>query len=146
MIPPIDLATGNLPPGEHEADWREFYERYGTTPRRIALLRGLANGLNLLAAAGIPRAYVDGSFVTAKEAPGDFDVCWDTDRYTNTAALDPVFLDCRPPRLQQKARFGGEFLPAEAIADARGTPYRRFFQTDRYTDQPKGIVVISLRA
>jgi ribosome-binding protein aMBF1 (putative translation factor) len=57
--------------------------RFGHTPRRLALLSGLKAGLDALRAAGCRRAYLDGSFVTAKEAhfgtpPGDFDACWET--------------------------------------------------------------------
>ena len=32
-----------------------------------------------LRAAGCKRAYIDGSFITTKEHPGDFDACWDLD-------------------------------------------------------------------
>lgn len=32
-----------------------------------------------LRAAGCKRAYIDGSFINAKERPGDFDACWDLD-------------------------------------------------------------------
>ena len=42
--------------------------------------------------AGCRRAYVDGSFVTAKEVPGDFDGCWEAED-VDPDALDPVLLD-----------------------------------------------------
>ena len=35
--------------------------------------------------------YVDGSFVTEKETPGDFDACWEMDGI-DPIKLDPIFL------------------------------------------------------
>ncbi|MDQ3701448.1 MAG: hypothetical protein M3442_11080, partial [Chloroflexota bacterium] len=79
MIPPFEASTGLLPSGVHEATWEEFVARFGWTPHRLALLAGLKAALDALEAAGCPRVYVDGSFVTAKPDPGDFDGCWETD-------------------------------------------------------------------
>ncbi len=76
MIPPFD-ERGNLPPGIHKADWTELEAAFGGSPRRVALLAGLREALASLRRAGCRTAYIDGSFVTAKEEPGDFDACWD---------------------------------------------------------------------
>jgi len=43
-------------------------------------------------AAGCRTAYVDGSFVTAKEDPEDFDGCWESEG-VSLKALDPVLCD-----------------------------------------------------
>ena len=59
MIPAHDPSTGNLPPGEHPAEWRDVVERFGTTPWRSQLLEGLAHALRDLRAAGCKRAYID---------------------------------------------------------------------------------------
>ncbi|MEG3870011.1 hypothetical protein QUB36_11455 [Microcoleus sp. AT8-B1] len=40
MIPEFD-EYGNLPPGVHWAEWEEFKERFGTTPRRSRMIDGL---------------------------------------------------------------------------------------------------------
>jgi hypothetical protein len=40
MIPDFD-DNGNLPPGVHWAEWKEFKERFGTTRRRVLLIAGL---------------------------------------------------------------------------------------------------------
>jgi hypothetical protein len=79
VIPDFDVTTGNLPSGEHLATWQELVDRFGHTAWRRRLLAGLFEALRLLKAAGCGRAYIDGSFVTAKEEPGDFDACWDAD-------------------------------------------------------------------
>src|SRR6476646_6535357 len=78
MLPPIDPVTGNLPPGVHESSWTELEAAFGGTPWRRQLLSGLRAALEALRVAGCRRAYVDGSFVTAKEVPGDFDGCWES--------------------------------------------------------------------
>ncbi len=144
MIPSLDPMTGYLPVGEHPATWDELQQCFGTTPRRISLLTGLTLALNLLAVATIPRVYVDGSFISAKEAPGDFDACWDWDSNTDFSRLHPIFLDLAPPRANQKSMFGGEIFPADAIADHLGTSFRYFFQRDTRTGSQKGIVVLTL--
>jgi hypothetical protein len=141
MIPPFD-AAGNLPPGVHEATWDEFVARFGTTPRRLALLAGLKAALDALRAAGCRRAHVDGSFVTARPDPGDFDGCWDT-AGVDLALVDPVLKTFANRREAQKRKYGGELFPAEWPADPAGTSFLRFFQQDR-RGQPKGIVALDL--
>lgn len=143
MIPAFDQASGNLPPGIHEATWEDLVTRYGSTPRRLYLLAGLKQALDTLQAAGCRRAYIDGSFVTAKEDPADFDGCWEA-AGVNADLLDPVLLDFRNRRAAQKARFGGELFLAHLPADPMGTSFLDFFQRDRYTEEPKGIIAINL--
>jgi hypothetical protein len=144
VIPPFDPATGNLPPGVHEATWDELLVRYGYTPHRLTLLAGLKAALDALRAAGCERAYVDGSFVTAKTVPGDFDACWETTGVQG-ALLDPVLLTFANQRAAQKAKFGGELFPAGAVADTVGTRFVDFVQVDKATGSVKGIIAIGLR-
>ena len=77
MIPPHEEESGNLPPGLHLATWGEVASRFGGSERRLDLLAGLKQALLSLRSAGCRQAYLDGSFVTTKEAPGDFDACWE---------------------------------------------------------------------
>ena len=130
-----------MPAGEHVASWDEVVERFGWTRRRRALLDGLADAVELLAAAGCRRVWLNGSFVTAKDEPGDFDACWDTDG-VDLDALDSVLLDLSNKRVAQKARFGGELFPNVVEAES-GLTFAEFFQNERDTSR-KGIVVIDL--
>src|SRR3546814_6451323 len=57
--------------------------------------------------AGCRVMFLDGSFVTDKELPEDFDGCWDA-HGVNAIALDPVLLDFEDSRARQKEKFGGE--------------------------------------
>jgi hypothetical protein len=108
MLPPYE--NGVLPRGVHWATWEDITERFGTTAHRRTLLDGLREALAILGAAGCRVAYVDGSFVTDKEVPNDFDACWDTTG-VDLAALDPVFKELAAPRAAQEARFGGDLFP-----------------------------------
>ncbi len=119
----------------------EFVGRFGYTTQRLELLAGLRTGLDALRVAGCRRVYVNGSFVTAKRTPGDFDVCWESSG-VRVALLDPALRTFANRRAAQKAAFRGEFFPAEALADARRT-YLDFFQSGR-AGEPKGIVVLDL--
>ena len=97
--------------------------------------------MDLLAAAGCRRLWLNGSFVTAKDEPADLGACWDTDG-VDLDALDPVLLDLADHRAAQKARFGGEFFP-NVIETQSGLTFVEFFQNERDTSR-KGIVVIEL--
>lgn len=140
MIPDFDDTSGNLPAGEHLATWQELLDRYGYTPWRRRLLDGLLDALRLLRAAGCKRVYIDGSFVTAKEEPGDFDACWDA-QGVNFDLVDERLLTFDKGRATQKAAFLGELFIADSRADPQGTLFRDFFQTDR-NGRRKGIIII----
>jgi DNA-binding Xre family transcriptional regulator len=116
MIPAFDGIQGNLPPGIHEATWDEITARFGRTAHRRRLLAGLRQALEALRRAGCRRAYIDGSFVTAKRVPGDFDGCWDAEG-VDPDLLDPVLLDFTSFRAAQKGKFGGELFVSGAVAD-----------------------------
>jgi hypothetical protein len=143
MIPPLD-AAGNLPAGIHWATWIELVDRFGTSPRRMELLEGLKRALQSLAGAGCQTVYVDGSFVTAKEIPGDFDACWDP-LGVDGERLDPVLLDFTDRRAAQKAKYGGELFPSLVFADPAGNTFLEFFQIDKSTGEAKGIIAIDLK-
>jgi hypothetical protein len=142
MIPPFD-RRGNLPPGIHKTRWDELEARFGSTPWRNALLLGLHEALESLRRAGCRMAYVDGSFVTAKETPADFDACWESDG-VDLAALDPILLDFSKDRRAQKERFRGELMPADLMVEPGGALVLQFFQRERISGLAKGIVQIEL--
>ncbi len=104
---------------------------------------GVRVAIENLKSAGCLTAYVDGSFVTAKEVPNDFDACWE-EVGVDPLALDPVLLTFDPGRTTQKAKYLGELFPASIIASEDGFSFLGFFQTDKDTGGPKGIVAIDL--
>lgn len=141
-IPPFS-DSGNLPEGVHHATWDEIVDRFGTNERRRELLEGLRRALDSLQTAGCRRAYLDGSFVTTKDEPGDFDACWEA-AGVNPDQLDPVLLTFANRRAAQKTRFGGELFPADWEADPHGTRFVDYFQQDNVTGERKGIVALDL--
>ncbi len=141
-LPPFEQTTGRLPPGEHDATWDEVVDRFGWNQHRRRLLDGLAEALALLADVGCTRVWVNGSFVTTKEEPGDFDAVWDPTG-VDLEQLDEIFFDFADGRRAQKERFGGELLP-NVVEKVSGLVFADFFQNERDTGR-KGIVVIDLR-
>ena len=97
-----------------------------------------------LKAAGCRRVYVDGSFVTAKLRPNDFDGCWDIEG-VDAELVDPVLLTFDSGRAAQKAKFRGELFPGQMGEGATGLTFLEFFQIDKQTGAAKGIVIIDLR-
>ncbi len=125
------------------ARWDEVAARFGENRHRQRLLTGLTAALANLKSAGCRAAYLDGSFVTVKVIPNDYDVCWD-EYGVDPAALDPALLTFDAGRATQKAKYGGEFFPASHIANPGGFSFYEFFQIDKMTGQPKGIIGIDL--
>jgi hypothetical protein len=145
VIPDFD-SSGKLPPGIHPASWQEVQVRFGTDAHRQQLLTGLRRALLALARAGCMTAYLDGSFVTSKTVPDDFDVCWDmaTVDISRLQLEEPVLLDFSNRRTAQKVKFGGELFPAQGQANTVGGLFLDFFQHDKNTGDPKGIIAIDL--
>jgi len=141
MIPPLDPSTGYLPPGIHDVPWADVPPFFAGNSHRLTLLNGLLAALVNLAAAGCRLVILDGSFVTQKSLPSDYDGAWETVG-VNPALLDPVLLDFSRGRAAMKLKYGGELFPASAQA-AAGICYRDFFQRDR-NGVPKGVIQIDL--
>ena len=142
MLPEAQV-DGSLPPGVHEATWSEFCARFGRNDHRRRLLIGLKAVLENLRSAGCRFVFIDGSFVTSRELPKDFDGCWEVSGVDLTR-LDPVLLTFDPGRAKQKAKYGGEMFPSVFNANSQGDTFLQFFQMDR-DGRAKGIVVLDLR-
>jgi hypothetical protein len=141
---PTFNVLGNMPPGVHEASQQRLTHHTGTNPHRRRLLAGLKAALEALCISGSSRAYIDGSFVTAKQRPNDYDGCWDIEGI-NPDRLDPVLLIFDRGRAAQKAKYQGELFPAQFREGDSGTTFLEFFQIDMETGDPKGIIVIELQ-
>jgi hypothetical protein len=138
MIPNF-TSSGKLPPGIHKATWVEFQERYGYNPRRVWLLEGLKMLLDELSKVGCKSIYVDGSFVTDKELPGDYDLCWKMDGVF-VEDLDPVLLNYTAEgKVRIEGKYRGDIRGAEFSVKETGATYLVFFQHDR-NGIAKGVV------
>jgi hypothetical protein len=143
MLPDADPLTGYLPFGVHDASWSEVAPRFSLNGHRARLVGGLLAALQNLAGAGCRSVLLDGSFVSLKDLPEDYDAAWDTNG-VDPYRLDPVLLDFTNARAAMKSKYLGELFPATASA-APGILYRDFFMKDR-NGVPKGVVNIDLRS
>ncbi len=142
MVP--DFTRGGLlPPGVHWGTWEEVVSRFGGNGPRRELLAGLRAALENLRDAGCRTVYIDGSFVTEKDLPGDYDGCWE-EQGVDPDTLDPVLLNFDRGREAQKAKYFGELFPATAPASGAGLSFLEFFQRDKESGEPKGIIAIDL--
>lgn len=131
-----------LPPGVHVATMEEIEICFATTNHRKYLFSGFEKAIISLLESGCKNFFLDGSFITAKPIPNDYDVCWDTEG-VNTHILNPVFLDFTNNRMEQKKKYYGEFFPANFLADGKNF-FLNFFQIDKHTGKAKGIIKVNL--
>ncbi len=147
MIPGLIKIQGCpwpiLPEGIHPATLEEVQLAFATNVRRNLLFSGLVRGAGNLADAGCRSLFLDGSFVTGKPNPGDYDACWDPISVC-VDKLDPVFLMTKHPRSEQKQKYFGEYFPSSSIADGNGNPFINFFQIEKNSGEKKGIIQIHL--
>lgn len=145
MTPPFN-HEGNLPAGVHSVDFNAFSKAFGGSTHRRRLLTGLEAAMIPLKMCGCLRLYVDGSFVTIKEFPNDYDVAWEPSGVdlAELNRIEPVSFDFRNLRAAQKAKFFGEFFPSSVAADPAGNTFFEFFQIDKSTGNPKGIIALDL--
>lgn len=137
--------TGYLPIGLHPFAWMDFLAAFAWNSRRTFLAGGLYRALLNLKMAGCRAAIVDGSYVTAKDLPGDFDVAFDPNGM-NGGLVDPVLLRHEDGRKAMKAKYFGEVFPWGHVAcAATGMIYQDFFQRDR-DGHAKGVVLLDVRA
>lgn len=144
MIPEF-TDIGLLPPGIHWTTIDEVVSKFGFNQHRKKLLVGLKKAIGALKSAGCKEIYLDGSFVTNKEFPNDYDACW-FPVGVNPSKLDSVFLDFKNKRAAQKAKYMGEFLVGSMNADSstKGLSVLNFFQIDKETGAIKGIIGLKL--
>ena len=146
MIPNFTTYSGSpwpvLPPGIHDASLAEVYARFVTNDKRKILYQGMVRGLDNIFKSGCPQVFLDGSYVTEKPLPNDYEICWDG-RFVDPNLLDPIFLDFSKGTLPQKNKYGGEYFPSSWIETGSGKSFLEFFQTDKQTGNPKGIIRIT---
>jgi hypothetical protein len=145
LVPLLGSPWAVLPPGAHCASLQEVAVEFAGNSWRRDLFAGLVRASRKLRVAGCALVYLDGSFVTSKPKPRDFDACWDP-QGVDPAKLDRVFLEFANSRAAQKAAFKGELFPSSMVCSDVGRTFIEFFQLDRFTGKQKGIIAIPLSA
>jgi hypothetical protein len=124
--------------------WGPFISAFGWNNRRRFLAAGMYRALSNLRMAGCVAAAVDGSFVTSKEEPGDYDVAFDPVG-VDGGLVDPVLRRHDDHRKAMRAKYFGDVFPWGAMACVKtGLVFRDFFQQDR-SGAAKGVVLLDLK-
>lgn len=129
---------GVLPEGIHVATLDEVRDRFAFNPWRQALFDGFVSGAEHLFRAGCERVYLDGSYVTEKESPSDFDAIWDIEGVDGDK-LDLII--CKPNPKKMKEKYFGEFFP-NVIELGSNRLFLEFFQKDKEGNN-KGIIQVN---
>ena len=132
--------NGILDPGIHKMTWKEFYKSFSFSEQRKKLLEGLEKVVVILREIGATHIYIDGSFVTGKLEPEDWDACFEcpTPQISDLLKKYPLY-----DRKEQKRLYKGElFLQHPTVkADEYGNCYLDFFQQKKENSAiKKGII------
>ncbi len=142
--------TGLLEPGEHKVTLKELEEKFSFSDKRKRLIGKLKDIINVLKQINCERIYVDGSFATEKIEPGDIDVCWELSndpqmriqQLNDLRNIEPLFLLTDRKKLESK--YNADIFPANIRENSSGLLFKDFFQNDKDTNMPKGILLIEL--
>lgn len=146
MTLPDFREDGWLPEGHHNASWEEVEEKFGGSlgSRRERVLSGLLDWKNKLLAKGISGFVVlDGSFVSAKANPGDFDVLIVMDDQVRGLLEN----DVEAQRLVEYSwckKVGFDMLPFFASTISQNPGFLEVWDEDSRTGVKKGVLEVAL--
>ena len=145
MLPQFD-ESGLLPPGIYNCDLEEIKQRLTYNQRRQQLFDGLQRYIDIwVGSQFLSEVYVDGSFVTAKDEPGDIDLLLvptqealalqgtELDEMLRTYCIDRDFT---------KQEYGCEAFPA--LPEANLVEWLDFFGHDKI-NRPRGIIKVPMQ-
>ncbi len=146
MTLPDFREDGWLPEGHYDSTWEELIDRFGGSPgsKRERVLHELLNWRDGLRAKGVSGFIVlDGSFVSAKEAPGDFDVLLVMDEHVH----DLLENDVEASNLVDYSwckKAGFDMLPFFANTIDQNPDYLRVWDVDDRIGVHKGVLEVAL--
>jgi hypothetical protein len=126
--------------------WDEFIKVFGYNERRRDIIEGLKLAISELEECGCSKIYINGSFVTKKRNPGDFDACWrdigeNIDKKKMMGKFATLFAGTKE---MQHFRYKGDMRPAFDFANLDKC-YLEFFQIDKYDKSVKGIIELEIK-
>jgi hypothetical protein len=122
--------------------WDDFHAFFSFSPRRKKLLERLKTVIDILQNVGCSAIYIDGSFVTNKVEPNDWDACYmcSLDNRKKLEQKFPLY-----NRKLQKLLYSGDLFYAYDFADEKDTAYLGYFQKIKGRNpKKKGIIKINL--
>jgi len=142
---PNFLPNGFLPEGIHEATFAEVQQKLGFSRKREQLLNKMKYLIEICQLMGCDVIYLDGSFVSAKIAPNDYDACWDCTKNKKQVMSKVCESYLNADSETQKDFFGGEIYPAFAKAPLNeDISILTYFQRVQFCNEHKGIIKIRL--
>lgn len=128
-------------PGIYEFTIEKAEAQFASTPHRRRLFESFKELAKDLKEAGCKRIFLDGSFITRKDKPGDFDACWEPFELVNRPK-DAFLIDESVEGWKaRKAKYLGDIFPRHA--DKYGDRVEKW-QFDERTERQKGIIFIDL--
>lgn len=153
MAIPEFRVDGWLPEGHHPATWQEVQDRFegDEGSRRAAVFRNLLRWRDAARAKGITGLVIlNGSFISAKPEPGDFDLLLIYDEATDEASAAAQANDAELKALLDpalvKQRFSGDVF---AFSAGTARMYPQFVPVDTFdrlkvTLVQKGVLEVEL--
>jgi len=138
VIPDFD-KNGNLSPGIHEATIQEIKAYFANNMHRKKLFEKLLKVLKILGDCSCTEVYLNGSFITLKSEPRDYDLCYEPTGIKGTDEFKQ-FLKTRDLR---KEKYLGDIFP-RLPQPTYEIDHVEDWQTDR-DGEIKGIIRIILR-
>ncbi len=129
-----------LPPGIYDATIEEVFQRFAINNKREDLFEGMIRGIDNIFRAGCPQVYIDGSYITGKPLPNDYEICWDVTN-VDPYLLDPVFLEYGTDN--HKKKYKGEYFADLWIEKISGKSFLKYFQQDTNSGSQKGIIRVT---
>ena len=133
---------GVLPEGVHEIDLNGFKELFGFNYKRRDMIdQGLIPFLKELTPFNVQKIFLDGSFVTQKENPGDID------GYVVTDSTRPLFefVACNSERWREKYRIDLFAALSDIPGDGSEDYWQQFFSnTSSDVPKKKGFVALNI--
>lgn len=141
MIPDFD-TNGNLPPGIHSATLAEVESKFAHNTKRKELFAALSEVIKILSEANCQEVHLDGSFITTKEEPGDYDLCFEPTGLKPTESLRALLAN----RENRKTEYLGDIFVRMPEPPYYLDHVRDWQKDGRNEDVIKGIIKIDLRA
>ena len=147
-LPPF-RSDNWLPKGHHVTDWEEIIAIFGgvSGSKRAQVLENLLEWRNSVRAIGLTGLLIlDGSFISAKPEPGDFDTIFVMDTGVESILAQDVESALLVNYVYCKQRGWGDIFMFSEAATRQFPQMCRLdgFDHDKITKQPKGVVEVRL--
>ena len=129
-------------PGIYEYTLEKLERDFATNKKRKDLFEDIKRLAKELKDAGCEFLYIDGSFITRKETPGDFDACWEPFVRNNKQVNALLLEDSTFASSWRKEMFSGDIFPRFGEYGDRVEKW----QVDSRNGKVKGVISIDLRS